>query len=126
MGGEKQTTGLERRVASERVVLIRRHHTLAGTDQHWGRDRFNRLCRLLGCVPEELAELVCVPSQRVEEWLNKKGIPPWVALHFVLLERAWFEAKYTGLAPNGPPVLPIQFLQKAAKVAEAEWVAKHD
>jgi hypothetical protein len=79
-------------------------------------------------VPEELSELVCVPYGRVEEWLGKAGIPPWVALHFVLLERAWLEAKYR--QGQGPPVLPVEILTQSSygvsPVAKTQWEPKHD
>jgi len=75
-----------------------------GTDQPWTRDQFHRLCQRLECAPEELAALFCLPEARLRLWLAADKIPAYWALHLVLLDQAFWRAKYGATAVGPVPV----------------------
>jgi hypothetical protein len=101
---ESRNTRSPRRLLSERVVKLQRYHALQATDQPWTRDRVHRLCRLLRCLPEELGALVAITPKQMGQWLRDDRIPPYVGLHFVMLERAYIEAKHGLKAARAVPV----------------------
>lgn len=78
-------------VPHERIIAIRRQNHRDGLGgECWDRERFYRLCRILHCQPPELAERYFIPEKTLSQWLKKNEIPPYVALHFILLERSFF------------------------------------
>lgn len=75
----------------ERIIAIRRQNYRDGLGgESWDREKFFRLCRIIHCQPEELAERYFIPLAVLKKWLKADEIPPYVALHFILLERSYF------------------------------------
>lgn len=90
-------------MASERTERLRLHYRRLGLDQGWRSDRYNRLCRMIGCTVDELAALCCVTDKRMNLWLRDNSIPPYVALTLACIESAWLTARDGN---ERPPILP--------------------
>ena len=84
---------MSERSASERIERIKIHHRRNGTGQAWEASRFLRLCRVMQVPQDEIAALFAIPQTAMSQWLKLNKIPPYIALHFHTLERAFYEAK---------------------------------
>ena len=93
---------------SVRAERIRLYHRAHGTDQPWTRERVDRLCRLLSCLPDELGALAAVPPHTWAHYLKANCVPPHVALTFVHLERAYLAAVR---GAKNLPAIPLSLLQ---------------
>lgn len=85
------------------MALILRHYRQLGLSERWTWDRFDRLCRQVGCTPHELAALI-----GMRECNNRnKQLSGSACILLAMLDQAWVRAK-TGLI--GPPVMPAHLL----------------
>jgi hypothetical protein len=92
----------------ETTARIAIHYKHLGLDNGWPAERVRRLCQLVKCTEAELCALCLVTAGDFTRWMKANRIPPHVALHFQLLESAWWEATHPG-APQ-IPVMPVHLL----------------
>lgn len=52
----------------------------------WDGTRVRRLGKLLRLSDYELAAMFCIEHTQLKRWLTRGALPPYVALHFALLE----------------------------------------
>ena len=92
-------------------LLIKLHYEQVGLDEGWDLERFNRLCRMLGCTAHELGALCLIPPGTMNIWLKRtKKFPPYIALHFALIE-GWYVEEV--LKQPQQPIMPVNLLKAA-------------
>ena len=67
-------------------VSLKRYYKQKGVPGLWDAVRVRRLCKLMNLSEFELGAMFCVEHQHMRLWLKKDKFPPYVALHFSLLE----------------------------------------
>jgi len=91
-------------------LLIRMHYEEIGLHEGWTSERFNRLCRMLGCTAYELGELCCINGSHLTEGLKHRRFSRVASLHFAIIE-AWF--LHEVLEKEQTPIVPIDALRAA-------------
>lgn len=81
---------------SAATILLRDHYRSLGIDVGWGREQVNKLCGMLDVTPVELGALVAIPSRTMRDYMKANRIPPWVALHFQIIQD-WYGWKKLGV-----------------------------
>lgn len=104
----KKSRGVGQRCKIPTVIKIRQHYKQLGLNQRWTMQRFNRLCRLMNCLPEELAAICCVSiTALVAAGKNDSEFSLCASLHFAMIESFVIEFK-TGLKVR--PAMPIDLI----------------
>lgn len=87
---------------SPTIILLRDHYQRIGLldydskDKGWSPTQVLELCKLIRISQDELACLICLQPKKLAKYMKaKKGIPPEVALHFVIL-RQWYLERTAG------------------------------
>lgn len=91
------------------AVLIWRHYQNIGVKDGWNRDRFNRLCQLAKCVPEEIGALCAVRPADIRKMMSRNNFTPTVSLHLAIFEAVLLEAQ---CGRKWEPVVPMHLIQK--------------
>jgi len=81
-------------LSSPSVFLLEQLHDKAGIKDGWSRRRVKGCAKFLNVTTEELAARSCIPLWRLNGWLKKDTVPPYIALLFYLQEQAELEARY--------------------------------
>ena len=93
--------------ATYACLLIDYHYEELGLDKGWTTDRVNRLCRMMEITPHELGRLCCVPYIFMTRMINANHFPPYIALHFALVESFYLS---TVLGQKQKPIMPANLL----------------
>jgi hypothetical protein len=67
-------------------VRLKHYYDRRGIPGTWDAVRVRRLCKLLSLSELELGAMFCIHHNLMKRWLKKDKFPPYVALHFALLE----------------------------------------
>ena len=91
------------------------------SDKGWQPEQVIELCKLLRITQTELACLICLKPATLARYMRRKrGIPPEVALHFVIL-RQWILERQAGTVST--PAIPIGLVsQRSTKPARTAFI----
>lgn len=102
---------------SATIILLRDHYQRLGllnfdsSDKGWTPEQVLELCKMLNITQDELACLVCLNPKKMTRYMrSQSGIPPEVALHFLILKN-WFLERTSGAVTQ--PSIPIGILQSS-------------
>lgn len=95
------------------IDLIKLHYKKLGLDVGWGNMRFDRLCKLLNCLPEELGACVAMSGTSLKACRKADKFPPTVSLHFAMIEGFIIEMKSKSLKTQ--PCIPIHLIINSQK-----------
>lgn len=84
------------------------YHESNGLSKGWSRDRVDRVCGLLQLTVDELGALFAIPVSEMRKWHKQGWFPPYVALHFALIE-SWYLSERTQLPSQ--PLVPLHILK---------------
>lgn len=107
----KDAPVIRRKRTTPRTVLMEGHYRKLGADRPWTNREVNRLCRRLRMTPFELGALFCIPIPRFQSMIEANEFPPWVALHFRMLE-SWYLETIVKLPQEA--ILPVSILVTGA------------
>lgn len=100
--------------ASPTIILLCDHYQRLGllnfdsSDKGWNADQVLDLCDKLNVTQDELACLICLNPKKLRTYMkSKRGIPPEVALHFLILNK-WFQERTEGIVSE--PAIPVGIL----------------
>tara|TARA_R100000808_G_scaffold1976_1_gene8388 strand:+ start:5825 stop:6067 length:243 start_codon:yes stop_codon:yes gene_type:complete len=74
-----------------------------GIPGEWDSERVQRLCKFLKLSEYELATMFCIEYKLMRTWMRADRFPPYVALHFSLLEN-WLAHESIS---DQEPVVPL-------------------
>ena len=82
-------------------ISLKRYYDRHGIPGDWDSGRVLRLCKLMKLSDYELATMFCIEYHYMKRWMRADKFPPYVALHFALLEN-WVAQQRIG---NQDPVI---------------------